>query len=60
MLCLGTVEDEFHFLCHIPVYSDLRSSIFGTVQLENPDDLIWLSAGDMISWFGQATNRTVL
>lgn len=38
------------FAFHFPAYSDLKSPIFQKIELKTPDDLIWLSAGDEMSW----------
>lgn len=46
---MGVVEDEFHFLFHYTVYSDLRNQLFEKIQLKNPD-LFWPSEVDMLSW----------
>ena len=32
--CKDSIEDEFHFICNCTLYSDLRSSLFNSIQVE--------------------------
>ena len=32
--CKDSIEDEFHFICNCTLYSDLRSSLFYSIQVE--------------------------
>lgn len=46
---LGVVKDEFHFIFHCPLYSDLRNCLYEKIKWKNPD-LFWLSDADVLSW----------
>ena len=46
---LCVVEDEFHFVFHLPLCNDLRNCLFEKIELKNLD-LFWLSDADVLSW----------
>ena len=33
-MCYLAVEDEIHFLCHCPKYSDVRATLFNAARLK--------------------------
>lgn len=48
---LQVAEDEFHFVFHCLLYSDLRNSLFKSIQFKNAD-VLWKHEGESLCcWF---------
>lgn len=48
---LQVAEDEFHFVFHCLLYSDLWNSLFESIQFKNPDELWKYEGESLCCWF---------